>query len=152
MILNLGGGDERIAGAITVDLRPECADVVADVGSLPFPDGSAEEIYALDVLEHIPAARTDAVLAEWRRVLRPTGGRLVVRVPNMLMLSQWLVEGRQVEAVIRNIYGGHRWGPDGAYDAHHHGWTPELFERDLQRNDFTVMENDMQLNMTVVAA
>lgn len=156
--LNLGGGDLRIDGFATVDLRPECADVVCDVTNLHlWEDGSVAEIVALDLLEHFPAARTAAILAEWRRVLRP-GGTLRIKVPNLLWLSRALVaydEARHhtaVDAIIRNIYGGHRWGEDGCLDAHHTGWTPATILATLVDAGFDVIEADAEPNMTITAA
>lgn len=151
MKLNLGCGDQRIPGCTNVDLRPEVADVVADVSDLPFGDGQASDILAFDILEHFPAARIGEVLAEWRRVMAG-GGMLTVRVPNMVALAHALVDRNfAADVLIRNVYGGHRWGPDGAWDAHHWGWTPETLSRDLAAAGFDVFDNDRELNMTAKA-
>jgi predicted SAM-dependent methyltransferase len=56
--------------------------VVADIRDLPFPDGSAEAVYAGHVLEHIEYHEVGAALTEIRRVLQP-GGRLGVVGPDM---------------------------------------------------------------------
>jgi len=73
-------------------------DVVADAAErLPFPDDLYDVIYASHVLEHMAWQRTVAVLAEWRRVLRP-GGLLEVWVPDF---------GRIVQAFITRVL------PDG---------------------------------------
>jgi Uncharacterized protein conserved in bacteria len=154
--LNLGSGDDRRPGYLSVDLRPECSDVVADVRRLPFRSGSVDGLLALDNLEHHPAALTQSVLTEWRRVLCP-GGILTVRVPNLYQLARALVartEAQQWPAVavlVRNIYGGHRWGPDGALDAHHTGWVPETLYQELGTAGFEVLSDDGALNNTVTA-
>jgi SAM-dependent methyltransferase len=145
--LNIGAGDERREGFVSVDLREDVADVVAPADRLPYGDDSVAEILALDILEHFPAFRTQDVLAEWKRVLEP-GGRLTVRVPNLLALSRAIVEDRHPAVIIRNIYGGHRWGPDGSWDAHHHGWVPRMLYDELLCADFAVVDSDDQLNMT----
>lgn len=159
MRLNLGCGDLRREGDdwINVDFRADVADVACDCANLAFvADSAADEVLALDLLEHFPAARTEAVLAEWCRVLRP-GGTLTVKVPNLLRLSRAIVSydglGKQgaAGALIRNIYGGHRWGPDGAWDAHHTGWTPTLLAEALDKAGFDVAGCDDELNMTVTA-
>jgi SAM-dependent methyltransferase len=53
-------------------------DVVADVQSLPFPDGAFDAVKATEILEHVPDPA--AALAECRRVLR-AGGHLVATTP-----------------------------------------------------------------------
>lgn len=148
--LNIGAGADRRDGYVSVDLRPEVADVVASADALPYGDGEVDEILAFDILEHFPRARTDAVLEEWRRVLRP-GGVLSVRVPNMWQLCRWVVEGHDVASAILNIYGGHRWGPDGNLDTHHWGWRPEDLEAELGGHGFRVISDDLALNFTVTA-
>lgn len=148
--LNVGAGDDRRPGFISVDLREDVADVVAPADALPFPDGSAAEVLALDILEHVPSFRTQGLLREWHRVLAP-GGRLTCRVPNLAVLGLLLARGENLAQVIENVYGGHRWGPEGAYDAHHHGFTPATFVQELSRAGFAVHDLDNLPNMTAVA-
>lgn len=151
MRLNLGCGADRRQGYLNVDVRDDVADLAADITNLDFADdGSAEEILALDVLEHFPASRTADILAEWRRVL-DYNGTLIVRVPNLQMIGRLIGEGRMVDALVRNVYGGHRWGPDGMWDAHHTGWTPDTLQAELMKAGFVVESNDLGLNMLVVA-
>lgn len=149
--LNIGAGDDRRQGYLSVDLRSDIADVLADATTLPFATASVSELLASDVLEHFPATRTAGLLAEWRRALAP-GGKLTVRVPNLLELAQILIQGPVAPAeIIRNIYGGHRWGPEGIWDAHHTGWTPDMLHEALTKAGFLVMHDDGQPNNTVTA-
>lgn len=150
MKLNLGCGDDRQDGYVNCDLRAGVADAVCDVRNLPFDDNVAEEVRAFDVIEHLPPHHTMRALREWHRVLVP-GGTLVIKVPNMKMLCEWIVDDFRTELAIRNIYGGHRWGPDGAWDCHHAGWTPSTFRDLLTLAEFDIISNDEKLNMTVVA-
>ena len=77
--LNLGSGNEPLAGYVNVDRRRvPGVDVVADVRDLPFPDGSAVEVVASSLLEHFDDPYS--VLDEIHRVLA-ADGRLVARVP-----------------------------------------------------------------------
>lgn len=149
--LNLGCGDARRDGWVNVDRRSDVADLVADVADLPFDGGTVDEILASDIAEHFPRARLPEVFGEWMRVLRP-GGTLTLRVPNLLKLSEAIARRPdRADGLIENVYGGHRWGPDGAWDTHHWGWTPQTFARDLAVWGFEVVSNDAASNMTVVA-
>jgi len=81
VVLDLGCGEVKQDPAhIGVDLRPtKAVDVVADVSAgLPFRTGSADRVFAVHVLEHLPDYLP--LLAEIRRVLRP-GGLLHVLAP-----------------------------------------------------------------------
>lgn len=155
--LNLGAGDDQREGFLAIDLRPDTEAIHKPVDNLGFIDsGWCEELLALDLLEHFPRAETLAVLSEWRRVLEPKG-ELTLRVPNLDKLARQLLEaeaeGRAalIDNTLENIYGGHRWGERGSLDAHHWGWTPTTFERDLEAAGFVVLSNDNRHNMTVVA-
>lgn len=148
--LNVGAGNDRRPGYLSIDLRTEVSDVVASVEALPFPDRCVAEVLAMDILEHVPIFRTQELLAEWRRVLMPKGV-LRCRVPNLEALASLLLGGHDVAQVIENVYGGHRWGPNGAFDAHHHGFTPATFQESLAQAGFVVLDLDHEPNMTVTA-
>ncbi len=151
MKLNLGCGRERLDGYVNLDLRSDVADFVGDAANLSFPDASCDEVRAIDLLEHFPIHKTQSVLTGWRRVLT-SDGTLIVRVPNLQGLGRLISEDTpEAAAYIRNVYGGHRWGPDGSWDTHHTGWTPRLLDEALGRAGFRVLSNDCELNMTAVA-
>lgn len=77
MKLNLGCSDHVKPGFIGVDIAPP-ADIVADLrNQWPFEDSSVDEIYAHDVLEHLPQIWG---MNEAHRVLKP-GGKLDLAVP-----------------------------------------------------------------------
>jgi ubiquinone/menaquinone biosynthesis C-methylase UbiE len=155
--LNLGSGDDRRDGFVSVDLREDVADVVCDVRKLEmWADEEVDEILALDLLEHLPESETADVLAEWARVLRP-GGTLTVKVPNLYQLARAIVAytdlGRldTVNDLVRNVMGGHKFGPEGCLDTHHWNFVPATLQAALEAAGFEVASNDGGLNMKVVA-
>jgi SAM-dependent methyltransferase len=78
--LNLGSGNEPLAGHVNVDRRAAAGvDVVADVTRLPFAARSVDTVIASSLLEHFEDPYS--VLDEIHRVLTPDG-RLVARVPS----------------------------------------------------------------------
>ncbi len=82
MKINLGCGRFRLEGFVNVDRDPGVApDLVHDLDRLPYPfeGGTATEILASHVLEHL--SDPFAAVGEWCRILSP-GGRLLVRVPH----------------------------------------------------------------------
>jgi hypothetical protein len=111
------------------------------------PDNSVDEVQALDLLEHFWRDEVDAVLDEWLRVLKPRG-QITVRVPNLTVLGRHLAEDRDTARIVENIYGGHKYGPAGAWDTHHWGWTKPGFERWLTWHRIIVEFLDDEPNMT----
>jgi SAM-dependent methyltransferase len=90
-ILDVGSGDStslkglpEITGYITLDFPPTNArylqrpDVFGDARHLPFPDASFEQIFLLEVLEHIP--EPSHVPREIKRCLKQ-GGLLFLSTP-----------------------------------------------------------------------
>lgn len=85
--LDLGSGDKRQEGWISVDIRNDGGriqpDVQADIsGPLPFPDNYADEIRAIHIIEHFWPWDVDKILKEWVRILKP-GCKLAVECPDL---------------------------------------------------------------------
>jgi ubiquinone/menaquinone biosynthesis C-methylase UbiE len=79
-ILDVGCGTDKIQGAIGLDrVKLEGVDVVHDLNNFPWPfeDESFDEIYMLDVIEHID--NTIKAMEEVHRLLK-NGGKLFIRV------------------------------------------------------------------------
>lgn len=66
----------------------------ADLRNLPFDDGFADRAVAIHVLEHFYFWEVPAVLAEWKRVLKP-GGRLALELPCMDKVFGYISESLQ---------------------------------------------------------
>ena len=134
--LHLGCGNVHINGWCNVDVDPHTrADLTDDITRLrKFPDGFAEAIYACHVLEHMAHDDVPAVLATWRRVLRP-GGELFISVPDIdrivrIYTANWEhFQTRPNSPWIGLIYGGQ----DDRWDFHRTGfnlcWMTEVLER-----------------------
>ena len=79
--LNLGCGDQRLAGFIGFDtLSRQGTDVIGDLNApLPFAAASVGHIYAKSVLEHIE--NLELLLREMARILQPDG-TIYIYVPH----------------------------------------------------------------------
>jgi SAM-dependent methyltransferase len=82
-----GGGNMLLAPRRTVGIDLSLAGLrsardiyqavaTADATALPFADGTFDLINSWDVFGHVPFEQKGAVLAEWRRVLKPGGWML----------------------------------------------------------------------------
>ncbi len=88
MKLNLGCGNKRKDGFLGVDLFPcQAVDVLADLSApLPFQEGSIEEIWLDNVIEHIHDI--PALMRELHRICRP-GAKITIITPHFASLSSW---------------------------------------------------------------
>lgn len=79
---NLGCGRTRWSGWINVDLSDQ-SDLRCDIRDLFSIDSdSADAVAAIHVLEHFYAWEAEALLKEWKRILKP-GGKLILELPCM---------------------------------------------------------------------
>lgn len=109
--IEIGSGFSPRPGYLHVDAvagLPDL-DLVARGDELPLPAGWADEILAVHMIEHVPAAALPGVLRSWHRALRP-GGRLVLHTPNGTALARAFLEGgpRVRWAVQAAMYGYNR--------------------------------------------
>jgi len=84
MRLNFGSANDNIEGFKNVDALEwgGNTDIIWDLTKYPYPfdDEVADEIRAVELLEHISFRETINVLREWHRILKP-GGKLHIQVP-----------------------------------------------------------------------
>ncbi|OGP50727.1 MAG: hypothetical protein A2Y79_02025 [Deltaproteobacteria bacterium RBG_13_43_22] len=81
-ILDIGCGNRKISGAVGLDRNPKSqADVVHDLDVLPYPfeADQFDQIYGIDVLEHV--ADIIRTMEEIHRIGR-NGARVFLRVPH----------------------------------------------------------------------
>jgi autotransporter strand-loop-strand O-heptosyltransferase len=88
--LNVGCGDRRFDGYLSVDKYYPGVDIQRDANDLGFDDNSVDEIKSFHMLEHLNKFEVGAVLREWYRVLRP-GGELWLNIPDLeWCLVEWI--------------------------------------------------------------
>lgn len=92
MKLEIGAGERPAEGFVAYDLNPRTAQVVGSALALPFADASIEAIRAVDCLEHLSYRVTDAVLAEWARVLEPEAP-IYIQVPDAHEIMRRYIAG-----------------------------------------------------------
>jgi predicted SAM-dependent methyltransferase len=104
--LNLGGRGTKIKGFQTVDLSEEHdVQIKSDVSNLwMFRDGTVDEIYASQILEHFPHVKTESVLKEWYRVLKP-GSKITIGVPDFHRTIEIYLKIGLVPWVTNFLYG-----------------------------------------------
>jgi predicted SAM-dependent methyltransferase len=91
------------------------------IEQIPLPDECADELHSYHVVEHFYRFDVDAVVAEWKRLLRP-GGRLVLELPNLEAAARNLLAGRGDQMAMWPIYGD--WNHCSPYMCHKFGYTP----------------------------
>lgn len=112
--LNLGCGHIPVDGYLNVDVRElPGVDIVAEVGDLPFDEGTVEEIFSAHLLEHFPEERlTREILPYWRSRLRADGTLRAV-VPDAGAMIAGFTAGSIPFSDLRAVlYGGQEYEGD----------------------------------------
>jgi len=152
-ILEIGGGAHpNPKSTIRLDARyiPGKVDIVGDGANLSrFSDNQLDGIYARHVLEHWSHRRTEAVLREWYRVLRP-GGTLEIHCPDLDKLVYNYTNhvrdsytGKRFDVLLfaYYLYGGQEY-PENTHKA---GWNYLALRKLLSSVGFKQIERHKQL-------
>lgn len=149
MKINAGCGRKVLDGWYNIDLAihpkaPRPPELLCDVRSIPLPDGCADELMAIHLFEHVPVWDVDAMLKEWRRLLR-NGGRLTLEMPDIVKAARNLLAGLPDQQTMWAIYGDP--GPRDPLNGHRWGWTFKTLKPVLELNGFTgVIERPTQFH------
>lgn len=134
MNLNLGAGNTKLDGFISVDLYDQEADVRADITELPFDSESVDKIVAYQVIEHIPYNKNEQLFSEMYRVLKP-GGTAILETPDINVICRRILEEGLTPNSVYNLVGEYYrpWDkeryPDWEMNAasiHRNPWNLEL--------------------------
>ena len=107
-------------------------EICCDFGHIPLIDGAVDEIWAGDVIEHIPCWRWREVLTEWNRVLKG-GGTLGGTTPNLeYNVRQYVDGGIDLGWLIQNLYGDRAGYPH----QHYYLFVEDTLDRLLQDYGF----------------
>jgi len=133
MRLNLGSGNTKLDGFISVDLYDKEADVRADIAELPFDSESVDEIVCYQVIEHIPYQKSQQLFDEMYRVLKP-GCRAILETPDIAVVARKILEEGLTDNLMYNLVGEYYrpWDKDryddwemNAASIHRNPWTLE---------------------------
>jgi predicted SAM-dependent methyltransferase len=97
MKLDIGAGDSPKGPEYTsVDLYVG-ADIEAPMWEIPLPDGSVEEIYSSNALEHVSKFKVIPTIREWHRLLQ-VGGLLYLVVPDLKWAVKFWLEIAEMDS------------------------------------------------------
>ena len=113
--LHIGCGLIHRSGWINLDrYAVEAADLLADAVLLPFSDGCAEAVEALQLVEHLGYVGALYGLHDWARVLLP-GGALLVETPDRPATLHAVLDGETGEKARPWLFGTEQQGQSHRY-------------------------------------
>lgn len=133
IMLHLGCGTVHLPGFQNIDIRKtDATDLVMDVRKLTaFEDNSIDLIYACHILDHFSKHEIDAVLTEWRRVLKPDR-TLRLAVSDFEKVVWMYQHGTKLERLWGLLVGGQK----NKYDQHGCLFDFNTLKKYLVNNEF----------------
>ena len=135
MKLNIGCGTLLRDDAINMDIRRLPDTVCGDIRALPFGDNYFDEVYAIDIIEHMTAADGAKALCEVARVLKPNG-KCFFQLPSLRGIAEAYAAGASAEKVSWWLFGGQ----DYKENFHFAVYDEDSFRRALLRSGLTPEE------------
>jgi SAM-dependent methyltransferase len=114
--IEMGPGWRPRPGYIHVDLDAASPDLdlLGSGHRLPSPDGWADEVLAVHMIEHVPPARLKDMLSEWHRVLG-NGGVLELHTPDGRGIARALLHAASANKeafwALQSALFGYGWAP-----------------------------------------
>jgi SAM-dependent methyltransferase len=104
------------------------------IEQLPLADGCADEVKSIHVIEHFHRFNADAVIDEFKRLLRD-GGKLVLECPNIEAACRNLLAGMDDQMSLWPIYGSPKSG--NPFVSHLWGYSPKTMKALLADHGFS---------------
>lgn len=140
----------------TLDIDPDVgADLVCSVVSIPEESDTFDAVYCSQTLEHLYPHEVPLALAEFYRVLKPTGFVVIV-VPDLYQAATLVAMGKAEQPVMwvtgefdgdraitaLDMIFGHRASIAKGQTAmaHHTGFTRQTLQEELERAGFTPVQ------------
>jgi len=135
--LHIGCGQKYLPGYKHIDvMEAEHIDYVCDTRDLSvFTDGSADEIYACHILEHLEKKDVPVILDEWCRVLKE-GGVIRISVPDFEAIVEEYVAHKNLVELQGLLYGGQTYD----YNFHYVAFDFKNLEQLLEKTGFEGIE------------
>jgi len=156
-VLHVGCGPKRLAQTpfngldwqeirldINPEVEPDVEGTMTDMGRVA--DGSMDAVFSSHNIEHLYPHEVPLALAEFRRVLKPSGFALIT-CPDLRSVCQWVADDKLTEAAYTSPEGpiapidilyGHRSSMQAGnlYMAHRCGFTEKVLNGTLQAAGF----------------
>jgi predicted SAM-dependent methyltransferase/GNAT superfamily N-acetyltransferase len=150
--LNVGAGNTKKLGFLSVDLYCKNADIVADCDSIGLDINTVDLIYTSHMVEHLGIDKVIKSLKHWNSLLK-NNGKLVVITPNFkIYINEWLVSAKNNNYndlnnwSLRNVVG---WENKGIGMWNRTLFTVDFLRHIVEKNNFDVIhcfENETRVS------
>ena len=139
--LNLGCGPDIKDGYINIDTCPLNDKVIKmDITNLDYSESSVDEVYARDVLEHMPIEIGKKCIANWAKICKPNAKLFIQTICWDTIIQAYYANIWDIEAVNYMLFAGTNWvdGISRPEDFHKSVYTLNFLCGILKQNNFKI--------------
>jgi predicted SAM-dependent methyltransferase len=141
MKLNLGCGPDIKDGYINIDTCAlDSRVIIQDVRNLNFDDGSVDEIFAKDIIEHMSIEDFKISIKNWSKICKPGAQLFIQTICWDSIIKAYYANVWDLETVIYMLFAGKNWvdGISRNEDFHKSVYSLELLNDILSKNKFSI--------------
>jgi predicted SAM-dependent methyltransferase len=139
--LNLGCGPDIKEGYVNIDSCPINSRVIKmDIRDLKYEKESVDEIYARDVIEHLPLGDAKKSIKNWSEISKSGGKLFIQTICWDLIIKAYHANLWNMEVVNYMLFAGKNWvdGSSRIEDFHKSAYSAELLVSLLEQNNFYI--------------
>ena len=141
--LNLGCGPSIMEGYVNIDTDPLDERVVKmNILDLDYPENSVDEIYAKDIIEHLPLEKSAKAIVHWGTLCK-RGATLFIQTTNFKKIIEAYQSGVwNLKTVCYMLFAGRNWvsGESKDEDWHKSTYDLETLTKIFKMAGFKVLE------------
>lgn len=146
--LNLGCGPDIKEGYVNIDTCPIDDRVVKmDIRDLNYSQGSVDEIYAKDILEHLSLDDAKKSIKNWSFICKSGGQLFIQTICWDSIIQAYYANVWDIETVNYMLFSGRNWvdGKSRNEDFHKSAYSAKLLSSILNENNFQI--NDIKFDV-----
>jgi predicted SAM-dependent methyltransferase len=139
--LNLGCGPDIKDGYLNIDTCPLDDRVLKqDIRNLKFEDGSVDEIYAKDIIEHMSLSDFEKSVQNWSKICKSGATLFIQTICWDSIIRAYYANVWNLETVIYMLFAGKNWvdGVERPEDFHKSVYSADLINNILSKNNFSI--------------
>lgn len=146
--LNLGCAKDIKDGYTNIDTCPFNESVVKmDIRNLQFENSTVDEIYAKDIIEHMPFQESIECLEKWCKLLKPNGSIFIQTICFDSFIESYSLKIWDIQTVNYMLFAGINWvdGIPRNEDFHKSIYNKEILEKVLIKNNCSILKVEFDL-------
>lgn len=146
--LNLGCAKDIKEGYVNIDTCAFNEKVTEmDIRNLQYKNSTVDEIYAKDIIEHMPFQESIECLEKWCNLLKPNGSIFIQTICFDSFIESYSLKIWDINTINYMLFAGINWvdGVTRNEDFHKSIYNKEILEKVLIKNNCSILKVEFDL-------